>query len=157
MLDFWATWCGPCVQAMPQVEEVAKKFKEKGLVFSAVNYGEDAETIKAFLEQAKLDPTVALDEKDEIGPLYKVEGIPQTVLIGKDGTVQVVHVGFGPDLGKMLTKEIEDLLAGKDLAKETLAKWEERRKRRKASDEARPPEGEDAQAEPGEQEEAAEN
>jgi hypothetical protein len=57
----------------------------------------------------------------------------------------------------MLTKEIEDLLAGKDLAKETLAKWEERRKRRKASDEARPPEGEDAQAEPGEQEEAAEN
>jgi peroxiredoxin len=157
MLDFWATWCGPCVQAMPQVEEVAKKFKEKGLVFYAVNCGEDAETIKAFLEQAKLDPTVALDEKDEIGPLYKVEGIPQTVLIGKDGTVQVVHVGFGPDLGKMLTKEIEDLLAGKDLAKETLAKWEERRKRRKASDEARPPEGEDAQAEPGEQEEAAEN
>jgi peroxiredoxin len=147
MLDFWATWCGPCVQAMPQVEEVAKKFKEKGLVFYAVNCGEDAETIKAFLEQAKLDPTVALDAKDEIGPLYKVEGIPQTVLIGKDGTVQVVHVGFGPDLGKLLSKEVEDLLAGKDLAKQALAKWEERQKKRNARKPAAsdtPPEAEPA-------------
>ena len=49
LLDFWATWCGPCVKAMPEVEAVAKKFKEKGLVFYAVNAGEDAATIKEFL------------------------------------------------------------------------------------------------------------
>ena len=56
---------------------------------------------------------------------YQVEGIPQTLLIGKDGKVQVVHVGYSGQLGKLLTKEIEDLLAGKDLAGETLAKAEE--------------------------------
>lgn len=148
LLDFWATWCGPCVRAMPQVDEVAKKYKDKGLVFYAVNCGEDAATIKAFLEQAKLDPTVALDTKDAIGPLFKVEGIPQTVLIGKDGTVQVVHVGFSPDLGKSLTKEVEALLEGKDLAKEELTKWEERQKKRPARRPAGPPAGEQAPAEP---------
>jgi peroxiredoxin len=139
LLDFWATWCGPCVRAMPQVDEVAKKYKEKGLVFYAVNAGEDAETIKKFLAEAKLDPTVALDLKNEIGPLYGVEGIPQTVLIGKDGKVQVVHVGFSPQLGKMLAKEVEELLAGKDLAKEKLAKIEEKKKAEADAQQANPP------------------
>jgi thiol-disulfide isomerase/thioredoxin len=146
MLDFWATWCGPCVKAMPDVDGVAKKFKDQGLVFYAVNCGEDIETIKAFLAQAQLDPTVAVDTKDEIGPLYKVEGIPQTVLIGKDGKVQVVHVGFSPDLGKTLTKNIEDLLAGKDLAKEAQAKWDEAQKKRKERGKAKPAAGEEAAA-----------
>jgi hypothetical protein len=50
-----------------------------------------------------------------------VKGIPQTVLIGKDGKVQVVHVGFGGNLAELLTQNIEDLLAGKDLASEALA------------------------------------
>jgi thiol-disulfide isomerase/thioredoxin len=149
MLDFWATWCGPCVKAMPDVDGVAKKFKDKGLVFYAVNCGEDIETIKAFLAQAQLDPMVALDMKGEIGPLYKVEGIPQTVLIGKDGKVQVVHVGFSPDLGNTLTKNVEDLIAGKDLAKEEQAKWDEENKKRKTSSEAKSPAGEEPAAEKG--------
>ena len=110
MLDFWATWCGPCVQAMPQVDAVAKKFADKGLVFYAVNAGEEPAAIKEFLTTSKMEIPVALDQKGEIGPLYGVEGIPQTVLIGKDGKVQVVHVGYNGQLGKMLTKEIEALL-----------------------------------------------
>jgi thiol-disulfide isomerase/thioredoxin len=138
MLDFWATWCGPCVRAMPDVDGVAKKFKDKGLVFYAVNSGEDAETIRAFLVEAKLDPNVAMDQERKVGPLYGVEGIPQTVLIGKDGKVQVVHVGFSPDLGKELTKNVEDLIAGKDLAKEEQAKWDEEQQKRKAGAAAKP-------------------
>lgn len=133
LLDFWATWCGPCVQAMPQVDEAAKKFADKGLVFYAVNAGEEAAAIKEFLASAKLEVPVVLDAKNEIGQAYKVEGIPQTLLIGKDGKVQVVHVGFNGQLGKMLTKEIEALLAGKDLATETLAKAEEARKKHEAA------------------------
>ncbi len=136
MLDFWATWCGPCVQAMPEVDAVAKKFANKGLVFFGVNAGEDAATVKEFLKDSKLEVPVALDEKNEISPLYKVEGIPQTLLIGKDGKVQVVHVGYSSQLGKLLTKEIEALLAGKDLASETLAKADESAKKAGAENES---------------------
>ena len=124
LLDFWATWCGPCVEAMPQVDAVAKKFADKGLVFYAVNAGEEAAAIKEFLATAKLEVPVAMDTSNEIAQSYLVEGIPQTLLIGKDGKVQVVHVGFSSQLGKLLTKEIEDLLAGKDLAGAVLAKAE---------------------------------
>ncbi len=130
LLDFWATWCGPCVEALPKVDAAAKKFANKGFVFRAVNCGEDAATIKEFLESNKLDSPVALDTKNEIAPLYKVEGIPQTVVIGKDGKVQVVHVGYSEDIGNMLSKEIQDLLAGKDLAGPELKKAEEVRKKK---------------------------
>lgn len=138
MLDFWATWCGPCVQAMPQVDAVAKQFAPQGLVFYAVNAGEEPAAIKEFLASSKMEVPVALDQKGEIGPLYGVEGIPQTVLIGKDGKVQAMHVGYNSQLGKVLAKEIEALLAGKDLASETIAKYEESMKKQEASEDAAP-------------------
>jgi peroxiredoxin len=143
MLDFWATWCGPCIQAMPQVDAVAKQFAPKGLVFYAVNAGEEPDAIKQFFATSKMEMPVALDQKNEIGPLYNVEGIPQTVLIGKDGKVQVVHVGFNSQLGKLLTKDIQGLLAGKDLAAETLAKYAKSQKQ-EASDPAQAEAGEAA-------------
>jgi peroxiredoxin len=129
LLDFWATWCGPCIQALPEIDEVAKKYADKGLVFYAVNVGEDPATIKEFLTKTKLESTIAMSVDGTIPKLYNVEGIPQTVLIGKDGKVQVVHVGFSSQLGKTLTKQVEDLLAGKDLASEEIAKAEEARKK----------------------------
>lgn len=153
MLDFWATWCGPCVQAMPQVDAVANQFAPKGLVFYAVNAGEDAATIKEFLKSSKMEVPVALDEKGEIGPLYGVEGIPQTVLIGKDGKVQAVHVGYNSQLGKVLAKEVEALLAGKDLASETIAKYEDAMKKQEASEDASP----EANAAPDAEKEASQN
>ena len=128
LLDFWATWCGPCVDAMPKVDAIAKKFADKGLMFRAVNVGEDAATVKEFLKSSKLEPPVAMDTNNEIAQAYKVNGIPQTVLIDKDGKVQVVHVGFSEELGDMLSKEIEDLMAGKDLAGPQLHKAEKARR-----------------------------
>jgi len=122
LLDFWATWCGPCVEAMPKVDAVANKFAGRGLVFRAVNGGEDADTIKKFLSMAKLKVPVVLDQDNAIAQSYMVEGIPQTVLIGKDGKVQVVHQGFSDELANELSNEIEALLAGKDLAGEALDK-----------------------------------
>jgi peroxiredoxin len=132
MLDFWATWCGPCIAAMPEVSGVAKKFADRGLVFYAVNVAEDVDTIKEFLKAKEFDVPVAMDPKSEISQLYGVTGIPQTVLIGKDGKVQVVHVGFGGDLANELTKQVEDLLAGKDLATATLAAAEKAKQQKAA-------------------------
>jgi len=124
MLDFWATWCGPCVQAMPEVDGVAEKFADRGLVFYAVNVAEDAETIKEFLKTSELEVPVAMDPDGSITQSYRADGIPQTVLIGKDGKVQVVHVGFGEGLAELLSSQVEDLLAGKDLATPVLQEAE---------------------------------
>ncbi len=122
ILDFWATWCGPCVQAMPVIEKVAAKFKDKGVELYAVNLQEGDDEIKAFLEEAKLgDVSVALDRDGKTARAYLAEAIPQTVLVGKDGSVQVVKIGLSPNLEESLTKDLESLVEGKDLAAETLA------------------------------------
>lgn len=149
MLDFWATWCGPCVAAMPELEAVAKKFADRGLVFYAVNAGEDADTVKQFLAENQREAPVAMDPEGKVSGLYGVEGIPQTVLVGKDGRVQVVHVGYSDRLAGELTRNIEDLLAGKDLAEPVLAQAEKNRQRRSsasaAEESARPAGTDDAQ------------
>jgi peroxiredoxin len=85
---------------------------------------EDAETIRKFLEEQKLEVPVALDIEGAVAAEYGVTGIPQTVIIGTDGKVQVVHVGFSENLQQQLTAELNDLLAGKDLAAAELAKHE---------------------------------
>jgi thiol-disulfide isomerase/thioredoxin len=137
ILDFWATWCGPCVRAMPVIDAVAEKFKEKGVLLFAVNLQEEPEDIKKFLEEAEIQLDVALDKTGEAAQAYKAEAIPQTVIIGKDGTVQVVHVGLLPNLEEQLSQDLEALVAGKNLAAESLAK--EKKKTPAAAEEAKPP------------------
>jgi thiol-disulfide isomerase/thioredoxin len=126
ILDFWATWCGPCTEAMPIIEKVAAQYKDKGVLLFAVNVEEGADDVRKFLDDAKLKVTVALDKDGDAARAYKAEGIPQTVLVGKDGSVQVVHVGLLPDLEEQLAKELDGLLAGKNLAAETLAAAKEK-------------------------------
>jgi len=130
ILDFWATWCGPCRKALPTVAEVASEYKAKGVVFYAVNLREKPETIRDFLKKQKIKCAVILDKDGSVAELYGVEGIPQTVFIGKDGTVQSVHVGYMPGLKEKYKSEVEALLTGKNLAAEELKK----RKKKQAAE-----------------------
>lgn len=138
ILDFWATWCGPCIAAMPEVNAAAEKFADRGVARYFVNLQEDAETIRAFLKEQKLEVPVALDVEGAVAAEYGVTGIPQTVIVGKDGKVQVVHVGFSDNLQKELTAELDALLAGKDLAAEELAKYEKKSKEESEAPEDNP-------------------
>lgn len=116
MVDFWATWCGPCVREMPVLAEVAAEYRGKGVVFYAVNQGEEPETVQEFLDKSKLDIAVPLDTESAVADSYGVEGIPTLVLIDKKGTVAAVHVGYHPQIGEILRQELDALLEGKDLA-----------------------------------------
>jgi peroxiredoxin len=116
MMDFWATWCGPCVVELPILADVAKAYKDKGVVFRAVNLQEEPGKIREFLKSKKLEITVALDSTGQTGSAYKAEAIPMLVLIDKKGIVQSVHVGYNPSIKRALKKELDALLAGKDLA-----------------------------------------
>ncbi|MBN1346336.1 MAG: redoxin domain-containing protein [Phycisphaerae bacterium] len=116
ILDFWATWCGPCRKALPVIAGVAEAYKTKGVVFCAVNIQETPEAIKAFMKKQDLACSVGLDTDAAVAKRYGVSGIPHSVIIGKDGNVQAVHIGLAPGLKGQLTKELDTLLAGKDLS-----------------------------------------
>jgi thiol-disulfide isomerase/thioredoxin len=116
VLDFWATWCPPCRKALPILIEVTAALKDKDVAFYAVNLREDADKVKKFLEAQKLQCSVAFDKDGAVAKAYGVKGIPQSVIVGKDGTVQAVHVGYAPDLKEKLDKELATLIDGKKLA-----------------------------------------
>jgi thiol-disulfide isomerase/thioredoxin len=127
ILDFWATWCGPCVRAMPIIDKVAEKYKDKGVLLFAVNIQEMPDEIKKFLEEAEIEVAVALDKEGATAQAYLANAIPQTVIVGKDGSVQVVKIGVSPDLETALTTDLEALLEGKDVAATTLAEAKARK------------------------------
>src|SRR5262249_25104699 len=102
VLDFWATWCGPCLQAMPQVERAAGGFADQGVRLIAVNLQETADQVTALLERQKLKVTVALDRDGSVADKYKAVAIPQTVIVDKDGNVARVFVGGGSHLEEQL-------------------------------------------------------
>ncbi len=112
ILDFWATWCGPCLQAMPQVEKVAHEFEDQGVQLIAVNLEEPAKTISNMLERHKLKVTVAMDIDGVAATKYEATAIPQTVIIDRDGKVARLFVGGGPKLADELRDALREVLAG---------------------------------------------
>jgi peroxiredoxin len=134
VLDFWATWCPPCVAGLPKLAEVAADFKDKPVSVLAVNVGEEADAINEFLKENELELAV-LRDAGEVAEKYQVSGIPQTVLIGLDGRVHVVHVGLPNDLKVELTTQIDALLEREDLAAKELAKTQPKADSDEASEE----------------------
>ena len=94
LLNFWATWCGPCVGEMPAFEKLQETYGED-LVLLAVNSGEDEGTVTSFLEKNGYTFPVARDPEYAVAMLYPTDGIPYTVIIGTDGKVAVTQVGAG--------------------------------------------------------------
>jgi peroxiredoxin len=95
LVDFWATWCGPCRESMPSLQKLADKYQDHGLEILSLNQGEAPEPVHDFIQKEKYTFHVLLDNKGEVGPgKYGVHGIPTMVLIDKNGVVQWIRVGY---------------------------------------------------------------
>ena len=110
VLDFWATWCGPCVKSLPDMIAKMSSFDSAKVRFIAVNQAEPPEQIKSFLETRGWKMDVVLDAYQRVGQQYSVEGIPHTVVISPEGKVAFVKTGYSPDGAEKIAEQVRKLL-----------------------------------------------
>lgn len=128
ILDFWAVRCPPCRAALPVISKIAQDYKNKGVVLYAIDEEDGPDKIRQFLKSIGVKATAAMPKRGFGAPpsqLYEVEGIPQTVIIGKKGMIQSIHSGYHEGLGGQLIEELEILLSGRDVAIISKVKKEE--------------------------------
>jgi len=106
LINFWATWCGPCAYEMPYLQEVHDGWSDKEVVLLIINIGESSSTVEKFMQEHNLSFPVLLDTKKIVAQKYNISAIPTTFFISKDGTVQEKIIGAFPN-----KEEIENRLA----------------------------------------------
>ena len=112
IVDFWATWCGPCRQALPGLQQLHEKYAARGLTVLAVSTDEPRNRPKIGTTARALGLTmpVLIDTDKRAAQLYRVEAIPMTFLIDRDGRIQALHRGFRQGDLELLEQELLPLL-----------------------------------------------
>lgn len=93
-LDFWASWCVPCRQSFPWMNQMQRQYGKDGLVIVAVNMDQVRAEADTFLKQHPADFTVRFDAQGELAKNFKVRGMPSSALLGRDGKTIFLHEGF---------------------------------------------------------------
>ena len=117
LLDFWATWCGPCLMSLPGIQRLAERFDAQPVTILGIAGDQPGseDRVNKFIEDRKLTYTHVNDFEGDISEMYRVTGIPHVVLIDKQGKVAAIHNGYTPGQDALLARQIELLLQGKPI------------------------------------------
>ena len=110
MINFWATWCGPCRQEMPLLDDLYSRYQRVGFNLLGVNIDDDSRRAMQMIEELGVNFPVLFDDRKEVSQLYQVDAMPVTVLVDRDGNVRHVHQGYKPGYEEKYLTEIRSLL-----------------------------------------------
>ena len=110
MINFWASWCGPCRQEMPMLEELYTRYQPLGFTILGVNVEEDSSKAKALLEEIPVNFPVLFDNQSKVSKLYDVVAMPSTVLVDRDGNVRYLHHGYKPGYEDAYQQQVRALV-----------------------------------------------
>jgi len=110
MINFWATWCGPCRQEMPLLDELYGRYQRVGFKLLGINIDDDSRRAMKMVQELGVTFPVLFDENKEVSKLYKVDAMPVTILVDREGQVRHVHHGYKPGYEDKYLTEIRSLL-----------------------------------------------
>jgi len=110
MINFWASWCGPCRQEMPELNKLHKRYKRAGFTVFGVNVENDSSEANQMLEKIPVDFPVLYDTRSEVSKLYNVDAMPTTVLVDRDGNLRYLHRGYKPGYEDIYRQQVKTLI-----------------------------------------------
>ena len=114
VLDFWATWCKPCIKSLPALQKIAREFAERGVGVYTVNVDgpRNQPKVRPFLKRHRLELPVLLDHSRGVMKQFQLSGMPATIVFSTDGEVAYKHFGYKPGDETRLRQELTKLLEG---------------------------------------------
>ncbi len=110
MVNFWASWCSPCLQEMPMLNQLYKKYQPLGFTLLGVNVEEDSNDAIKWLKKINIDFPVLYDTENSVSERYSVSIMPTTIIVDRSGNVRHIHHGYTPGVEKSYQKQIRALL-----------------------------------------------
>jgi len=114
LLDFWATWCGPCKESIPHLIHLYRNYRDKGfeLIGMSMDKADQIELVRRFIGSMEI-PYPVIITPEEVAKNYKVTGFPTTILIDRQGKVREKIIGFNNGIAKQLVAKVEELTSEK--------------------------------------------
>jgi peroxiredoxin len=110
MVNFWASWCGPCRQEMPLLDQLYQRYKPMGFTLLGVNVEENTAAAKKMLKEAPVSFPILFDRKNQVSELYQVKAMPSTFLVDRDGKLRYLHKGYKPGYENDYQSQIRELI-----------------------------------------------
>ncbi|MCG8538202.1 MAG: TlpA family protein disulfide reductase [Pseudomonadales bacterium] len=110
MINFWASWCGPCREEMPLIEALYQKYKKLGFVVYGVNVDTNPKDAQPLLKSSKVSFPVGYDMKSKVSELYNVDSMPSTIMVDRQGNMRFLHRGYKPGYEHDYEKQIRQLI-----------------------------------------------
>jgi peroxiredoxin len=110
LINFWASWCGPCRQEMPLLDELHNRYKAMGFTVLGVNVEEDSSKAKRLLRDMQVSFPVLFDNHSEVSRRYDVIAMPSTVLVDRNGNMRYLHKGYKPGLEDVYLEQVRELV-----------------------------------------------
>ena len=110
LLNFWASWCGPCRQEMPLLEKLQQRYSALGFTVLGVNVEEDSSKAKSLLKDIPVSFPILFDTKNTVSEQYKVSAMPSTVMIDRNGNMRYLHKGYKPGDEAQYKKWVKQLI-----------------------------------------------
>jgi peroxiredoxin len=110
MLNFWASWCGPCRQEMPLLDAMSQRYSAAGFVLLGIDVEEDNTDAKKIIKDLKISYPVLFDTENKVSKLYSVQTMPTTVMVDKKGQIRYINRGYKPGDENKYRDQIRELM-----------------------------------------------